>query len=419
MLRILLFFVFCCIAGASEPPPAIVIFGVTGDLASKKIIPAIEALKKEGHLPEKFTLIGVGRRSEAEFRKKVSTDIHYTQANFHDDEGYEKLETLLKDSKGARIYFLSTPPSSFGPIVEKLNQHHLINEKSRVLIEKPFGHDLQSALLLQKTLSRHLDESQIYRIDHYLGKVGVLNLQELRASKKLESIWNHNHIEQVEITLSEQIGVGSRAQFWEETGLLRDIVQNHLMQLLAIVAMDLSQDISKAKTEALKSIRALDLPKVIRGQYERGCIKGAEVAAYKEELPNSTIETFVSATLFIDNERWQGVPFTLKAGKRLPEQLTEIVITFKSQKKLHIRVQPEPAIFFEKGESFSFEPSQHKEAYQKIIMSAIEGDKSAFVQNEEQIAAWRLLTPVLEYWKSNHRMVTYPAGSWPKIVPEG
>lgn len=408
-------------------PTVLVIFGATGDLTSKKILPAIEHLAKERWLPEPFATVGVARKSEEVFRQKISSQVYYVQSDFDEDAGYERLAKLLNQidqdfgAKSNRIYFLSTPPKYFSTIVEKLHQHNMIyklGEKqwSRVLIEKPFGTDLQSAIDLQKNLSKYLDESQIYRIDHYLGKEGVKNFTDFRFAQTLESVWNHEHIDRVEMTISEDIGIASRAQFWEETGLLRDIVQNHLMQLLSLVSMELDSDLAEEKIKVLHAIRPLDVGSVIRGQYGAGEIKGAKVPGYKDEegvSPTSSVETYFAATLFIDNERWKGVPFTIQAGKRLPNQLTEIVIHFKSEEALHIRIQPKPAIFFEGGPSFSFEPSQYSEAYQKLILDCMKGDQSSFVQGEEQLAAWRLLTPVLEQWKTEPHIPTYPAGTWP------
>jgi glucose-6-phosphate 1-dehydrogenase len=412
--------------GEQPAPTVMVIFGATGDLTSKKILPAIERLAKEGQLPERFATVGVARKSEEVFRKKISSQIYYAQGDFDEDAGYERLAQLLnridKDfgAKSNRIYFLSTPPKYFSTIVEKLHQHDMIykpekNQWSRVLVEKPFGTDLQSAIALQKDLSKYLDESQIYRIDHYLGKEGVKNLTDFRLGQKLESIWNHEHIDHVQITISEDIGIGSRAQFWEETGLLRDIVQNHLMQLLSLVAMEVNSDLAAEKIKVLHAIRPLDVGSVIRGQYGPGEIKGSQVPGYKGEegvSTTSTVETYVAATLFIDNERWKGIPFTIQAGKRLPAQLAEIVVHFKSKETLHIRIQPKPAIFFEGGPYFSSEPSQYSEAYQKLIIDCMKGDQGSFVQGEEQVAAWRLLTPVLEHWKTEPHIPTYPAGTW-------
>jgi glucose-6-phosphate 1-dehydrogenase len=407
-----------------------VVFGATGDLTAKKILPAIDQLAEQGRLPEKFAVVGVARRAEAEFRKQISFNqkLYYHQASFDEDEGYEGLSKLLnkidKDfgAKSNRVYFLATQPSHFSTVVEKLSQHEMIYQPkerawSRVVIEKPFGHDLESALALQENISQHLDKAQIYLIDHYLGKEGVRNLVEFRQRGEFESRWNKEHIERVEITLSEDIGIGTRAKFWEETGLMRDVVQNHVMQLLSLVAMELPTDskkLAEEKIKALNAIAPLDLGAVVRGQYGPGVVKGLEVAGYTEEkdVPrDSRVETFMSAQLFIDNERWEGVPFHIQAGKRLPEQNTEIVVVFKSGEELHARIQPKPAIFLKGSPEVAFEPFPFSEAYQKLLYDCIHGDRNSFVQNEEQLAAWRLLTPVLEHWKTDEQITIYPAGT--------
>lgn len=428
MIRLLLIILVAisavsCSKSKTQAPTVMVVFGATGDLTAKKIIPAIEKLGEEGRLPEKFALVGVARRTEAAFQKEGR---HYVQTTFEDDTGYQKLATLLDEidrdfgAKSNRIYFLSTQPSYFKTVVEKLHQHQLIYHPkervwSRVMIEKPFGHDLESALDLQRSISQYLDESQIYRIDHYLGKEGVQNLVDFRQRKDFDAIWNHEHIDRVEITLSEEIGIGNRAKFWEETGLLRDVVQNHMMQLLSLVAMEPGDQLPLQKRQVLESIRPLQVDTVVRAQYGPGLIANANVVGYKDEngVPStSTAETFVKAALYIDNDRWKGVPFILQSGKRLPKQMTEIVIHFKSEKALHIRIQPKPAIFFEDTPKLAFEPFPYSEAYQKLILDCINGDQASFVQQEEQIAAWQILTPVLEHWKQQDAIPTYPAGTW-------
>lgn len=456
LLILVSFTAFSCSEKREPQPTVMVIFGATGDLTSKKILPAIDQLAQQGNLPQKFALVGVARKAEAEFRKQVHFDhkLFYNQADFNRDEGYRDLEKLIGQidrefgAKSNRIYFLATQPSYFATIVEKLAEHKLLSppqakEWSRVVIEKPFGHDLPSALALEEKISQHLDESQIYLIDHYLGKEGVNNLICFRQSGALESIWDKEHIDHIDITLSEDIGIGARAKFWEETGLLRDVVQNHIMQLLSLVAMELpadAQSLPKEKIKVLHAIRALDLGAVVRKQYGPGSINGSPVVGYLQEkdVPKSSLaETFVAAELFIDNDRWEGVPFHIRSGKRLPTQITEIVVAFKSKEELHIRIQPKPAIFFKEAPEiipgviqesvlaarhsqnrflnhgqYTFEPFPFSEAYQKLIYDCLQGDRSSFVQNEEQLAAWRLLTPVLEHWKTQDQIPIYPAGTW-------
>ncbi len=248
-------------------------------------------------------------------------------------------------TQGDRIYYLATPPSYFPIIIKLLHDHRLLTGNSRIIVEKPFGSDLQSALALQQDISKYLDSDQVYLMDHYLGKEGVQNLLTIRFENTIfEPLWNNEYIDHVQITMSEDIGIGSRAQFWEETGLLRDIVQNHFMQILALLTMEQpatlnAVDVHAEKIRVLNAIRPFplaDLDKyIIRGQYVEGEINGTEVPGYKQEVgvpPNSSVETYIAAKLFIDNARWKGVPFYLRAGKRLSKQTTEIVITFKKSR---------------------------------------------------------------------------------------
>lgn len=422
LLKIL--FVLLLVSGASscakskEPPTVMVVFGATGDLTARKILPAIDGLAGEGKLPQKFAVVGVARRSEAEFRKQIhfNQTLHYCQTSFEEEDGYEKLADLLNNidrefgAKSNRIYYLATQPSYFSTIVEQLSKHQLIYKPdapqwSRVMIEKPFGHDLESALVLQEKISSVLDESQIYRIDHFLGKEGVQNLIDFRSKGDLEPVWNKEHISRVQITLSENLGVGTRTKLWEEMGLVRDVVQNHIMQLFSLVAMDLGDE----KTKVLESTRPIET--FILGQYGPGMINGLDVLGYLQEQdipPSSKVETFIDAQLYIDNDRWQGVPFEIRSGKRLASQLTEVVVTFKSNEVLHIRIQPNPAIFFENGTQFPTKPFPYSEAYQKLIYDCIQGDRSSFVLKEEQFAAWRILTPALN---AKTQPISYPAGT--------
>jgi len=395
-----------------------VVFGATGDLTARKILPALDALAGEGRLPEKFAVVGVARRAEEEFRKQIvfNQKLYYCQTPFEEEDGYEKLAKLLEEidrdfgAKSNRIYYLATQPSYFSTIVEQLSKHKLIYEPtasqwSRVMIEKPFGHDLESAFVLQENLSRQLDESQIYRIDHYLGKEGVQNLIDFRKKGDFEPIWNRESIDHVQITLSESLGVGTRTKLWEEMGLMRDVVQNHMMQLFSLVAMDVGDE----KIKVLEATRPIE--HFILGQYGPGLINGLPVLGYLEEKdvpPSSSVETYMEAELYIDSDRWKGVPFKIRSGKRLASQVTEIVVTFKTNEVLHIRIQPNPAIFFENGKQFTTRSFPYSEAYQKLIYDCIHGDRSSFVQKEEQFAAWRILSPALN---ANSKPISYPAGT--------
>ncbi|MBA3815448.1 MAG: glucose-6-phosphate dehydrogenase [Parachlamydiaceae bacterium] len=475
-------------------PCIMVIFGATGDLTGRKLLPALYNLAREGQLPAHFVCVGFARKEKSPevFRQELqeavnkysrnrpidqelwntfSDQIFYHQSEFHDDEGYEKLSKVLDEldtkfnTKGNRVFYLSTQPSFFPLIVEKLNKHKLIynadkvqDKWSRVIIEKPFGHDLPSALELQKDLTQHLNEDQIYRIDHYLGKETVQNLLVFRFSNSIfESIWNNHHIDHVQITVSEEIGVGTRGRFWEEAGMLRDIVQNHMMQLLCLVAMEpptsfKANAIRAEKVKVMESIRPLPLKNLdevaIRGQYGPGFIEGQEVSGYREEENvdlHSNVETYVALKLAIDNWRWAGVPFYLRAGKRLPKRATEISITFKNapgylfnantQKNepnvLVIRIQPDEGISlkmnckipgfsnliqpvkmdFLYGSYFGAAPP---EAYERLICDCMSGDNTLFAGIDEVLASWRLLTPLIEHWAKElpDKFPNYPSGTW-------
>ena len=465
---------------AAEKPvdsnAAIVIFGATGDLTSKKLFPALYSLASQDKIDKSSVIVGVGRRdiSSDKFRKQMQAAveeaqgvdknfwnqfqkrIYYHQADFDQDEGYGRLKKLLDDLGASnRLYYLSSQPSHFPVIVEKLKTNGLVydpgnGEKwSRVAIEKPFGHDLNSALALQEQISAHLGENQIYRIDHYLGKEGMQNLLDFRFKEgAFEPLWNRRFIDHIQITLSEEIGIETRAQFWEETGLVRDLFQNHLMQILTLAAMEspssLNPDsIHAEKLKLLESIRPFSLDQMeqltVVGQYGTGAVKGSQVPSYRQEkgIPSeSSVETFAAAKLFIDNERWKGVPFYLRAGKRLPVKTTEIAIVFKGVESekghtLFIRIQPEPAVFLQKIPKKSDEarslirldaPSKSStEAYEKIFVASLQGDKSLFVQADEQISSWRLWTPVIDYWKSHpsNSFPNYSAGTWGPKAAEG
>lgn len=475
----------------------LVIFGATGDLTARKLIPALYNLAKEGQLPGHFACIGFARREKTneQFREEMFQAIHdhsrstpsdddtvwktfqeqlfYLTSNFDDDSGYQKLRELLHSldrklgTKGNRIFYLSVQPSYFPSIVSKLHLNGLIyraetpNKWSRVIIEKPFGEDLSSAVKLQKDLMLHLSEEQLYRIDHYLGKETVQNLMVFRFGNAIfESVWNNRYVENVQITVSEEIGIGTRGKFWEEAGMLRDIVQNHMMQLLSLVAMEppanlAASSIHDEKVKVLESIRPLPKDRIddyaVRGQYSPGFINGEAVKGYREEDnvdPNSSIETYCSLQLYIDNWRWSGVPFYLRAGKRLPKRVTEIAITFRKAPGylflgatsnidpniLVIRIQPDEGISFKinckvpslnhvmqpvkmdfrYGTYFGSSPP---EAYERLICDCMAGDKTLFARDDEMLMSWKLLTPILEHWRSIQpaNFPNYSAGTWGPI----
>ena len=478
-----------------NPEPCIlVIFGVTGDLTARKLIPALYNLARDGLLPPHFACVGFARRDknhesfrdemleavekysrskplDPELWKSFREKLFYHRAEFHEDEGYTSLAQFLNHldaqigAKGNRVFYLSTQPSFFSLIIQKLGTHGLLDEKSqnqdkwsRVIIEKPFGEDLNSALKLQEEIRHYLNENQIYRIDHYLGKETVQNLFVFRFSNPIfESIWNNHYIDNIQLTVSEEIGIGTRGRFFEEAGILRDIVQNHMMQLLSLVAMEpptsLKADaIRDEKVKVLESIRPIPTDQVdhyaVRGQYAPGFIYGEKVKGYREEEnvdPKSNVETYAALQLFIDNWRWAGVPFYLRAGKRLPKRVTEIAIIFKKvpsflfhqdtqsieSNVLVIRIQPDEGISlkmnckvpalnhviqpvkmdFRYGSYFG---STRPEAYERLICDCMTGDNTLFARDDEVIASWKLMTPILEHWQNTPPLdfPNYAAGTW-------
>lgn len=475
-------------------PCILVIFGATGDLTARKLFPALYNLVREGQLPSHFVCVGFARRekSDEQFRQEMhdaisqhsrvkpidqqlwktfQEQIFYYRSEFDSDEGYHNFKQYLSDldarfgTKGNRVFYLSTPPSYFPQIVEKLGKHNLIIDPvktqdiwTRVIIEKPFGRDLPSAHTLQQDLTKYLREEQIFRIDHWLGKETTQNLLVLRFGNSIfESVWNFRYIDHVQISVSEDLGVGTRGKFWEEAGMLRDIVQNHMMQLLSLVAMEppintQADSIRDEKVKVLQALRPIPLNQmdqyVVRGQYGPGFINGDPVKGYREEAnvdPHSNVETFLAMQLFIDNWRWEGVPFYLRAGKRLPKKSTEIAVCFKSTpgilfsktrrtldgNVLVIRIQPDEGISLKinskvPGVGLSIQPVKMEfrygsyfgttppEAYERLICDCILGDTSLFAREDEVINSWKLLTPILERWHNTPapQFPNYPAGTW-------
>jgi glucose-6-phosphate 1-dehydrogenase len=474
-------------------PCIVVIFGATGDLTGRKLAPALYNLGREGMLPPNFACVGFARREKTheQFRSELKQDIgsysrtqpidegfwnkfqeqiFYHRSEFDDDQGYRALADFLRQldnryaTRGNRLFYLSVQPKFFPIIVQKLKANGLIYDSktegkwSRVIVEKPFGHDFGSAAILQKELSKDLDESQTYRIDHYLGKETVQNILVFRfANSIFESLWNYKHIDHVQITVAEEIGIGTRGQFFEEEGLLRDILQNHMMQLLSLVAMEPPVSLSASairdeKVKVLQSIRPLspnDFENtVIRGQYGPGFINGQPVNGYRKEAdvdPKSSVETYVALRLFIDNWRWAGVPFYLRGGKRLPKRGTEIAVTFKDapgvlfqqQGKKHdpnvlaLRIQPDEGISMKinckvPGPSSPIQPvkmdfrygsyfgQSPPEAYERLIWDCIVGDSTLFARADEVAQSWQIYTPLLEYWASHppKDLPNYASGSW-------
>ena len=475
-------------------PCIMVIFGATGDLTRRRLVPALYHLAREGQLPAHFCCVGFARRdkSHEDFRaemleairsslgnypfdpsiwESVRDRLFYHRSEFDNDEGYEKLRQFLKDldnrygTQGNRVYYLSTQPRFFPTIVEKLHAHQLIyntqsgnSRWSRVIIEKPFGHDYKSAVALQQDIRQFLAESQIYRIDHWLGKETVQNLLAFRFTNPIfEAVWNHNFIDHIQITVGESIGIGTRGDLWEQQGILRDIVQNHVMQLLCLIAMEPPSSLSAEcirdeKVKVLNSMRPIDLDNleqfVVRGQYGPGFITGEPVVGYRDEqnVPSdSNATTFAALKLFVDNWRWNGVPIYVRAGKRMPKRVTEIAITFKEapgrlfslpQKSLDsnvlaIRIQPNEDIAlkinckvpghtqlihpvkmdFRYGSYFG---ASQQEAYERLLCDCMVGDSTLFARDDEVLQSWRLFTPILERWANTppRSFPNYQAGQW-------
>jgi glucose-6-phosphate 1-dehydrogenase len=469
----------------------LVIFGATGDLTGRKLLPALYNLAREAQLPGHFACVGFARRPKTndQFRDEVLNAVNqysrskpidpqiwktfrekffYLQSEFHEDQGYEELYHLLQKldsqlgTKGNHLFYLSVQPSYFTTIVEKLSQHHLIyspdihNKWSRVIIEKPFGEDTESSENLQHDLTQHLDEDQIYRIDHYLGKETVQNLLVFRFGNSIfESVWNNHYIDNVQITAAEEIGIGTRGRFWEEAGMLRDVVQNHMMQLLSLVTMEppnnlLPSSIHDEKVKVLEAIRPFPEDRLdefaVRGQYGPGFVNGQFVKGYREEdnvNPHSFVETYAALRLFINNWRWADVPFYLRAGKRLSKRATEIAVTFKkapghlfrgpslNPNILVIRIQPDEGISFKinckvPGLNNVIQPvkmdflygsyfgSAPPEAYERLICDAMAGDKTLFARDDEVLVSWKLFTPLLKHWAAEpeYDFPNYASGTW-------
>jgi glucose-6-phosphate 1-dehydrogenase len=470
-------------------PTALIIFGATGDLAQRKLLPAIYNLAHEGQLPERFEVIGVGRRTheDEDFRDTVIASIErfsrrrpdpnvleglledsrYVQGSFDDDEIYEELaRTLGEFDAGAgrkldRVFYLSTAPEFFPLIAAKLGEAGLAESEgveTRIVIEKPFGYDLASARRLNAQLLEVFDEQQIFRIDHYLGKETVQNLMALRFANALfEPVWNRNYIDSVQITAAEDIGIGGRAGYYERAGALRDLVQNHMLQLLALLAMEppTAFTADRVRDEKLKVLEAIVPPAVdavpgmaVRAQYTPGVVGGVRVPGYHEEpgvAPDSRTPTYAALCLHVSNWRWAGVPFYLRTGKRLARKLTEIAVILKPvphvafQSAGSIGIQANQIVFtlqpdegvsvsigakipgsrmrirpvnmeFRYGTSFV---SESPEAYERLILDAMRGDPLLFTRNDEIEALWGIIDPILDNWEQDTTapVAQYASGS--------
>jgi glucose-6-phosphate 1-dehydrogenase len=466
-------------------PTTLVIFGGTGDLAHRKLLPAVYNLAHEGALPERFNLIAVSRSDipHGDYRAmaresivqhsrrppdekvldKLLERVRYVPGTFDDDSVFKRVEEELKefdDEAGIvfnRVFYLSTAPAFFPVIVGKVGENgldHVEGAEVRVVIEKPFGTRLQEALELNRQVLSVLYESQVFRIDHYLGKETVQNMLAFRFANGLfEPIWNRNFIDYVQITASEDLGIGRRAGYYDSAGALRDLVQNHMLQLLTLLCMEppVTFDADEVRDEKVKVLQAIRPPRpdeVVRAQFTAGMAEGKEAVGYLEEEgvpPDSRTETYVALRLEVDNWRWAGVPIYLRTGKRLARKVTEIAVTLKPVPHLafeqqgSVGVQPNQLVMTmqpNEGVSLSLGAkipgtrmrirpvnmeflygtaflSQSPEAYERLIMDAMRGDATLFTRDDEVEAQWRIIDPILENWSSDSDgpLPTYAAGS--------
>ncbi|MDO4928710.1 MAG: glucose-6-phosphate dehydrogenase [Corynebacterium sp.] len=468
-------------------PSGLVIFGVTGDLAKKKLLPAVYDLAHRGLLPAGFCLIGYGRRDwsdetfagyvreavEAGARThfdenvwaRLAEGIHFVTGNFDDDEAFDKLAATLKAqddagrTAGNWAFYLSVPPDYFSAVCYQLQRSGMNktteNTWRRVIIEKPFGHNEETAQKLNSLVNSVFPEKSVFRIDHYLGKETVQNILALRFANQLfDPLWNAHYVDHVQITMAEDIGLGGRAGYYDGIGAARDVIQNHLIQLLALIAMEEPVALTPAELQAekikvLRATRALEpfSKTTARGQYGAGWQGSEPVIALRDEAgfdPQSTTETYAACTLEVNTRRWAGVPFYLRTGKRLGRRVTEIAIVFKEaphqpfdegsrgtqgNNVVVIRVQPDEGMLMRFGSKvpgsgmevrdvnmdFSYSESfteESPEAYERLILDALLDEASLFPTNEEVELSWKILDPVLEYWAQRGQPEEYPAGTW-------
>jgi glucose-6-phosphate 1-dehydrogenase len=475
-------------------PCALVVFGVTGDLARKKLMPAIYDLANRGLLPADFALLGFARRDwgDGDFAalakkaakthartqwnddvwRRLNENLQFVPGSFDDDQAFDTLAEALDNLrnthgiKGNAAFYLSIPPPMFPVVLKQMERTGMAsNERSggwrRVVVEKPFGHDLESARELNELVDTVFTANDVFRIDHYLGKETVQNLMALRFANQLfEPIWNSHYVDSVQITMAEDVGIGGRAAFYDATGAARDVLQNHLLQLLALTAMEEPVEFAaeEIRTEKIKVLRAVSLPpdldaSAIRGQYDQGWLAGERAKAYRDEEdipPDSKTETYAAVRLGVETRRWAGVPFYMRTGKRLPRRVTEIGILFKraphlpfsrtdtqelGHNQLVIRVQPDEgvtlkfgskvpgssmevrdvAMDFLYGEAFT---EASPEAYERLILDVLIGDATLFPRNDEVEASWKVIDPLEEFWAGKAPYL-YRAGEWgPKEADE-
>ncbi len=478
-------------AETPAPPTALVVFGASGDLVFRKLLPSLAEIQQRGLLSEPFCLLGCGRTeySDEQFRqlaqqalqesggsvapetKAAFTEkLYYTTGDYSDPAFYERLKSRLDELKkkhgvvGCDIFYMAVPPVLYAEIAERLGESGLSRKQlpnacecSRLVVEKPFGRDLKTATELNDVLSKWFLESQIYRIDHYLGKETVQNIMIARfANAIFEPVWNRNHVDNIQITVAETVGVEHRAGYYDKTGALRDMFQNHMLQMVALMAMEppISFDadqIRDEKVKLLRSIRPFDPERlastIVRGQYGEGTVDGQKAIAYRSEpgvAPDSRTETFVAARLLVDNWRWKDVPFYLRTGKRLARKNTEIAVTFRQvpyslfgsvglgelpANVLVMQIQPEEGMSlrfqakrpgskicmgtldmrFKYRETFGVDMP---EAYQRLLLDCMSGDQTLFTRFDNIVVSWQLLDPILKAWANDPAAPpVYPAGS--------